>query len=76
MAPGQEGRVKRISGLIYKETRGVMKVFLENVVCNAVTYTVFAKRKTVTGITMVLCFYVTLPCPPRSNSFKRDSIPL
>ncbi|XP_074827124.1 histone H4 type VIII-like [Natator depressus] len=35
--------VKRISGLIYEETRVVLKVFLENVICNAVTYTEHAK---------------------------------
>ena len=27
----RRGGVKRISGLIYEETRGVLKVFLENV---------------------------------------------
>ena len=27
----RRGGVKRISGLIYKETRGVLKIFLENV---------------------------------------------
>ena len=31
--------MKRTSGLIYEETRGVMKVFLENVIRDAVTYT-------------------------------------
>merc|ERR1711981_1343314 len=35
----RRGGVKRISGLIYEETRGVLKVFLENVVRDAVTYT-------------------------------------
>uniref|UniRef100_A0A3Q1FPU9 Histone H4 n=1 Tax=Acanthochromis polyacanthus TaxID=80966 RepID=A0A3Q1FPU9_9TELE len=40
------GGVKRISGLIYKETRGVLKVFLENIIRDAVTYTEHAKRKT------------------------------
>ncbi|XP_032637562.1 histone H4-like [Chelonoidis abingdonii] len=39
--------VKCISGLIYEETQGVLKVFLENVICDAVTYTEHAKRKTV-----------------------------
>ena len=29
----------KISGLIYEETRGVLKVFLENVIRDAVTYT-------------------------------------
>jgi histone H4 len=29
----RRGGVKRISGLIYEETRGVLKIFLENVCC-------------------------------------------
>lgn len=33
------GGVKRISGLIYEETRGVLKIFLENVIRDSVTYT-------------------------------------
>merc|ERR1712226_734937 len=45
----RRGGVKRISGLIYEETRGVLKVFLENVIRDAVTYTEHAKRKTVTS---------------------------
>ncbi|XP_037770035.1 histone H4-like [Chelonia mydas] len=40
---GVGGCVKRISGLIYEETRVVLKVFLENVICNAVMYTEHAK---------------------------------
>ncbi|KFO33865.1 Histone H4 [Fukomys damarensis] len=47
------GGVKRISGLIYEETRGVLKVFLENVIRDAVTYTEHAKRKTVTAMDVV-----------------------
>merc|ERR1712117_338082 len=39
----RRGGVKRISGLIYEETRGVLKVFLENVIRDAVTYTEHAK---------------------------------
>jgi hypothetical protein len=31
--------VKRISGLVYEEVRGVLKVFLENIIRDAVTYT-------------------------------------
>ncbi|KAL4007780.1 hypothetical protein ACER0C_001632 [Sarotherodon galilaeus] len=31
----RRGGVKRISGLIYEETRGVLKVFLENVIRDA-----------------------------------------
>jgi histone H3/H4 len=45
--------VKRISGLIYEETRGVLKVFLENVIRDAVTYTEHARRKTVTAMDVV-----------------------
>ena len=42
----RQGRgVKRISGGYYEETRGVLKVFLENVIRDAVTYTEHAKRK-------------------------------
>ena len=44
---------ERISGLIYEETRGVLKVFLENVIRDAVTYTEHAKRKTVTAMDVV-----------------------
>ncbi len=47
------GGVKRISGLIDEETRSVLKVFLENVIQDAVTYTEHAKRKTVPVIDVV-----------------------
>ena len=50
----RRGGVKRISGLIYEETRGVLKVFLENVIRDAVTYTEHARRKTVTAIDVVM----------------------
>ncbi|GMR31602.1 hypothetical protein PMAYCL1PPCAC_01811, partial [Pristionchus mayeri] len=49
----RRGGVKRISGLIYEETRGVLKVFLENVIRDAVTYCEHAKRKTVTAMDVV-----------------------
>ncbi|KAM4579109.1 LOW QUALITY PROTEIN: uncharacterized protein V3H82_008379 [Fundulus diaphanus] len=42
----RRGGVKRISGLIYEETRSVLKVFLENVIRDA-------KRKTVTAMDVV-----------------------
>ena len=42
--------VKRIPGLIYEETSGVLKDFLENVIRDAVTYTEHARRKTVTAM--------------------------
>jgi histone H4 len=49
----RRGGVKRISGLIYEETRGVLKVFLENVIRDAVTYTEHAERKTVSAMDVV-----------------------
>ena len=49
----RRGGVKRISGLIYEETRGVLKSFLEAVVRDAVTYTEHARRKTVTALDVV-----------------------
>ena len=49
----RRGGVKRISGLIYEETRGVLKVFLEHVIRDAVTYTQHARRKTVTAMDVV-----------------------
>ena len=52
----RRGGVKRISGLIYEETRGVLKVFLEDVLRDAVTYTEHAKRKTVTAMDVDYAF--------------------
>ncbi|XP_070569732.1 histone H4-like [Ptychodera flava] len=58
----RRGGVKRISGLIYEESRGAPwichggineKVFLENVIRDAVTYSEHAKRKTVTALDVV-----------------------
>ena len=49
----RRGGVKRISGLVYEETRGVLKVFLENVVRDSVTYTEHARRKTVSAMDVV-----------------------
>lgn len=49
----RRGGVKRISALIYDESRTVLKQFLENVVRDAVTYTEHARRKTVTAMDVV-----------------------
>ena len=57
----RRGGVKRISSLIYEETRGVLKVFLENVIRDAVTYTEHARRSqlwtssTLPSVRDVLC---------------------
>ena len=45
----RRGGVKRISGLIYEETRAVLKVFMENVIRDAVTYTVRTHTRTRAG---------------------------
>lgn len=49
----RRGGVKRISALIYEETRSVLRSFLESVVRDAVTYTEHARRKTVTAMDVV-----------------------
>ena len=49
----RRGGVKRINGMMYDETRKVLKSFLENVVKDAVTYTEHARRKTVTALDVV-----------------------
>ena len=49
----RRGGVKRISALIYEETRGVLKQFLESVVKDTVNYTEHARRKTVTALDVV-----------------------
>ena len=49
----RKGGVKRISGMIYEETRGVLKTFLENIIRDAITYTEHARRSTVTAMDIV-----------------------
>ena len=49
----RRGGVKRISALVYYEVRGVLKLFLENVIRDAVVYTDHAKRKTVTAVDVI-----------------------
>ena len=49
----RQGGVKRMSDLIYEETRGVLKALLENVIHDAVIFTEHAHRKTVTALDVV-----------------------
>ncbi len=49
----RRGGIKRISFLIYEETRNVLRSFLDNVVRDSVTYTEHATRKTVTALNVV-----------------------
>ncbi|KAJ5557615.1 histone H4 [Penicillium frequentans] len=47
------GGVKRISSVVYEETRVVLQAFLENVIRETVTYTEHAKHKTVTSLDVI-----------------------
>ena len=49
----RRGGVKRISGLVYEETREVLRIFLQNVIREALTYTEHAKRNTVIAMDIV-----------------------
>lgn len=49
----RRGGVKRISSPMYEETRGVLKVFMENVLRDAITYCEHSRRKTVTAMDVV-----------------------
>lgn len=49
----RRGGVKRINGLMYEETRTVLRAFLENLIRESVTYTEHARRKTVTALDVV-----------------------
>lgn len=49
----RRGGVKRISGLIYEEARGVLRVFVGNMLKDAATYMEHARRKTVTTTDVV-----------------------
>jgi len=52
----RRGGVKRMDGKIYEESRGVLKIFLQDVIRDAVQYTEHAQRKTVlvTDVVMAL----------------------
>lgn len=43
----RRGGVKRISGKMYEETRGILKAFLQNIIKDVVTVAKHANRKTV-----------------------------
>lgn len=43
----RRGGVKRIGGTIYEETRGVIKMFLDNLMPDILAYTEHSRRKTV-----------------------------
>ena len=45
--------MKRISELIYEETKSILKSYLEKVLKDAIIYTEHAKRKTVTSLDVI-----------------------
>lgn len=47
------GGARRISGLVYDETRGILKVFLENIIRDTIVYAGYARRKTVKAVDVV-----------------------
>nr|AFN42307.1 histone H4-like protein [Cotesia sesamiae Mombasa bracovirus]AGL91650.1 histone H4 like-protein [Cotesia sesamiae bracovirus]CCQ19277.1 HISTONE H4-like, core histone H2A/H2B/H3/H4 motif containing protein [Cotesia sesamiae Kitale bracovirus]AGL91651.1 histone H4 like-protein [Cotesia sesamiae bracovirus]AGL91656.1 histone H4 like-protein [Cotesia sesamiae bracovirus] len=49
----RRGGVKRISGLVYEEIRDVLRIFLTNTIHDAIQYTDYARRKTVTAMDIV-----------------------
>ena len=49
----RRGGVKRISSLVYDETRLVLRSFLQSVIKDSIAYTEHAKRKTVTALDVV-----------------------
>ena len=49
----RRGGVKRISLLVYEKIRDVLKIFLEDLIRDVVTYTEFAKRKTISVMDVV-----------------------
>lgn len=49
----RRGGVKRISGGIYDESRGILEAFIDNVVKDALTYAEHARRKTVTAMDVI-----------------------
>lgn len=49
----RRGGVKRISELIYEETRTILRAFLEKVLKDTIVYTEHAKRKTVTSLDVI-----------------------
>ncbi len=45
----RRGGIKRLSGLIYEEVRGVLRTFVEGVVRDATAYTEHSRKMTVTS---------------------------
>lgn len=46
----RRGGVKRLSALVYDQTRDILRVFLENLIRDAFAYSKYSKRNTVTAL--------------------------
>ena len=49
----RRGGVKQMNGLIYEEVRSVLKVFLEKIIRDCVTYSEFARRRSIQTVDVV-----------------------
>jgi histone H4 len=49
----RRGGVKRISGIMYEEVRGILRNFVEGVVRDAIAYTEHSRRSTVRALDVV-----------------------
>ena len=70
----RRGGMERMSGNVFEESRGVLKIFLEHVIKDAIIYTTYCNRKTVTAMDVVYalkCHGRTLYGFTRPYSFSR-----
>ncbi|KAL0238655.1 hypothetical protein GEMRC1_013128 [Eukaryota sp. GEM-RC1] len=49
----RRGGVKRISALVYDETRATLRTYLRNVLWDTINYCEHAKRKTITALDVI-----------------------
>ena len=49
----RRGNVERMSRNVFEESRGVLKVFLEHMIKDAIIYTTYCHRKTVTAMDVI-----------------------
>ena len=72
--------MERISGLIYEESRGVLKQFMEAIIKDAILFTQYNNRRTVTPIDIIFALKqhgrnVYGFIRPYSFSVKKKDIP-
>ena len=49
----RRGGVEPMSGNVFEKSRGVLKVFLEHVIKDAIIYTTYCNRKTITAMDVI-----------------------